>query len=135
MHSVRNRSHSPHASEGESVAEAARVLIDSIRFDSTGNPRITDEVRLSKCSLLLKRAPSARAAVLEVITRCIERNVMHLPVFKTNINDIRRDHYNKGMYNCNDVVFNDRQPCESHNKSKSVMSSSGNLMKKSNSYN
>jgi len=92
MHSARNRSHSPQRTEGEAVIEAARLLIDS-----AGNSRITDEIRLNKCSLLLRKAPATRSAVLDTIMRCIERNVLHLPAFKKNLNDIRHDRYNKGF--------------------------------------
>ena len=86
MHSGRNRSRSPH--ESESVADAARLLIDGSQAS-----RITDDVRLSKCSLLLRKAPAARHAVLEVVTRCVESHVLRLPAFKSNLNDIRRETY------------------------------------------
>ena len=81
--------------DGECVSEAARVLIESTH----PNSRITDEIRLKNCLLLLKKAPSTRAAVLDTISRCIERNVMRLPIFKDSMEEMRRNRdFHKGNF-------------------------------------
>jgi hypothetical protein len=73
-------------------------LINRILVDSS-HSRSSDEQKLKQCILLLRKAPSARKAVLEIMTKCIETNIRRLPIFKKNLEELRSqrgDYNNKG---------------------------------------
>ena len=79
------------------------VVISSLRLitifyfqaviDTSGH--LSDQAKLSQCSILLKKAPATRAAVLETVARMAERKVENCFIYKIVKFKAWKDYYLK----------------------------------------